>query len=97
MDVRIYQPAKTAMQSGLAQTHDWVLEYLPLAKKTHDPLTGWVGSADTREQVHLKFSSREEAVAYAETHRLVALVEEPHVKRYRPKSYADNFRPDRIR
>ncbi len=97
MDVRIYQPAKTAMQAGLAQTHEWVLEYLPLAKKTHNPLTGWVGSADTRQQIRLNFSSRQAAVDYAEAHGLVALVEEPQAKRYRPKSYADNFRHDRIR
>lgn len=29
MRARIYQPAKTAMQSGTAKTHSWVLEYAP--------------------------------------------------------------------
>jgi NADH dehydrogenase len=29
MRARIYQPAKTAMQSGSAKTHHWVLEYAP--------------------------------------------------------------------
>ena len=29
MTARIYKPAKTAMQSGQAKTHDWVLDYEP--------------------------------------------------------------------
>ena len=31
MAVRIYRPAKTAMQSGEARTKDWVLEFEPEA------------------------------------------------------------------
>ncbi|MBO6700691.1 MAG: ETC complex I subunit, partial [Rhizobiales bacterium] len=27
MKARIYQPAKNAMQSGTAGTHDWLLEF----------------------------------------------------------------------
>ncbi len=29
MGVRIYQPTKTAMQSGRAKTHKWVVEFEP--------------------------------------------------------------------
>ena len=29
MRARIYQPPKTAMQSGWAGTHEWVLEFEP--------------------------------------------------------------------
>ncbi len=53
-EVRIYQPAKTAMQSGLANTRKWVLEFEPGAAKSIDPLMGWTGSADTREQLKIK-------------------------------------------
>jgi hypothetical protein len=96
MQVRIYQPAKTAMQSGLAGTLKWVLEFPPGAPRVADPLMGWTGSTDTRAQVHLTFDSREEAVAFAERHGLPYLVEEPHRRQFRPKSYADNFRYDRV-
>ena len=33
MKARIYRPAKTAMQSGQAQTRNWVLEYEPEAPR----------------------------------------------------------------
>ncbi|TMJ95335.1 MAG: ETC complex I subunit, partial [Alphaproteobacteria bacterium] len=29
MMARIYKPAKTAMQSGIAKTREWVLDYEP--------------------------------------------------------------------
>ena len=93
-EARIYQPAKTAMQSGQANTRKWVLEFEPAAAKSVDPLMGWTGSADTREQVHMKFDSKDEAVAFAEKNGIAFRVEEPKTRRIRPKNYADNFRWD---
>ena len=95
MQIRIYQPAKTAMQSGLAGTLKWVMEFPPDAPRVADPLMGWTSSTDTRAQVQLTFDTKEEAVAFAEKHGLPYLVEEPHRLKFRPKSYADNFRSDR--
>ncbi len=91
-EARIYRPAKTAMQSGRAKTRKWVLEFEPAAAKSIDPLMGWTGSADTREQVHMTFDSKDEAVAFAEKNGLAFRVEEPKTRRIRPKNYADNFR-----
>ncbi len=65
MRARIYQPAKTAMQSGSAKTHHWVLEYAPATAREVDPLMGWTSSTDTQTQVKLRFDSREAALAYA--------------------------------
>jgi hypothetical protein len=93
--VRIYQPAKTAMQSGRAKTHEWVLEYEPAAAQEPDPLMGWAGAGDTLNQVRMTFATREEAVAFAEREGLAYEVMPPRARRPRPKSYADNFRPDR--
>jgi len=90
--VRIYRPAKTAMQSGRGNTKRWVLEFEPAAPKAHDPLMGWVSSGDTRGQVRLRFATKDEAVAYAKKRGFSATVEEPHERRIKPKSYADNFR-----
>ena len=63
---RIYQRPKNAMQSGRARTEQWLLEFAPAEAKQPDPLTGWAGSGDTREQVRLSFPSAEAAIAYCE-------------------------------
>ena len=88
---RIYQPAKTAMQSGRRKTLKWVLEFEPSAKSI-DPLMGWTSSADTRGQIRMKFESKEAAVAFAKKKGLDYVVAEPHVRRVKPKSYAAKFR-----
>jgi len=97
MRARIYQPAKTAMQSGTAKTHSWVLEYAPAAAREVDPLMGWTSSGDTQTQVKLRFASREEALAYAEAQGIEAVVTEPKPRRaiIRPRGYGENFATDR--
>ncbi len=94
--MRIYRPAKTAMQSGQAGTALWIAEFEPAAPRTADPLMGWVSSSDTQAQVRLRFQTEEEAVAYAQRHQIAYCVTEPKVRRIRPKNYADNFRFDRV-
>ena len=91
-DVRIYRPSKTAMQSGMRKTREWVVEFEPEAPPIVDPLMGWIGSADTQPQVQLRFDSRDEAIAYADRNGLTYRVIEPHQPIVRPKSYAENFR-----
>ena len=93
-EARIYRPAQNVMQSGRANTRKWVLEFEPAAAKIIDPLMGWTGSADTREQVHMTFDSKDMAVAFAKKNGLAFRVEEPKARRIRPKKYADNFRWD---
>ncbi|MCA0343853.1 MAG: ETC complex I subunit [Proteobacteria bacterium] len=95
--VRIYQPARTAMQSGLRKTRQWLLEFEAEAPTVLDPLMGWNGSADTRRQIRLEFDSCEDAVAYAERNGLRYRLSPPHHHRIRPKSYAENFSPSRVR
>ena len=90
-DVRIYQPAPNAMQTGPGGRRKWVLEHLPGAAKEIDPLMGWVGSADTGGQVRLKFDSRDEAVAFAEKTGLTYHVTEPNARRVQRKNYAAQF------
>ncbi|MCH9764864.1 MAG: ETC complex I subunit [Alphaproteobacteria bacterium] len=92
MAARIYKPAKTAMQSGMARTKDWVLEIEPQAARANDPLMGWTSSADTNQQVRLTFDSKDAAVAFAVKQGWAYTVREPKVRRPVPKSYADNFR-----
>ncbi len=92
MRARIFQPPKTAMQSGRAKTHQWILEFLPSSAKRPDALMGWAGGGDTQTQVRLSFDTREEAIAYADRAGLTYEVELPQVRRIKPKAYADNFR-----
>ena len=92
MQVRIYRPAKTAMQSGRAGTQEWLLDYEPDGTIGPDPLMGWIGGGNTQMQVKLRFDSREEAVAYAERNGITYTVELPRQRKFVPKSYSDNFR-----
>ncbi len=95
MKVRIYQPAKTAMQSGRAKTRHWALEFEQTAPRELDPLMGWTSSRDTSQQVRLAFDTRDEAVAFAQRNGHAYTVEEPAPRKALPKNYADNFRFDR--
>jgi hypothetical protein len=88
---RIYRPAKTAMQSGTANSRSWVLQFEPETPKEIEPLMGWTSSADTRQQVHLRFDTKEEAVAYCEHHGIAYRLSEPKLPQRRTIAYADNF------
>ena len=92
---RIFRPAKNAMQSG-ARNHKWVLVYEPETPRLPDPLMGWTSAADTLDQVRLHFETAEEAVAFAKKNGLDYSVTAPQSSTEKPKSYADNFRFDRI-
>jgi hypothetical protein len=96
MLARIYKPAKTAMQSGRANTRAWVLEFAPAGSRERDPLMGWTSSDDTAQQVRLSFETKEEAIAYCKRHGLEFEVSEPRERHVRPKNYASNFRWDRV-
>lgn len=92
---RIYQPAKTAMQSGRAKTSHWLFEYDPTPKQI-DPLMGWTGSVDTLGQLRLRFPTQEAAVEFATERNIPYEVEAPHARKLQLKSYSDNFRFDAV-
>jgi hypothetical protein len=88
---RIYKPAKTAMQSGTAKTKEWVLDYELAEARQVEPLMGWTSSGDTRQQLQLRFDTKEEAIAYCERHGIAFQVTEPKQRARRMMAYADNF------
>ncbi len=92
MLARIYQPAKTAMQSGQAKL-EWVLEYVPSEQKKIDPLMGWTGSGDTTGQIRISFADQTAAVAYAESRGIAYRVEMPKKRKHviKPGGYGGNF------
>lgn len=96
MTARIFKPARTAMQSGDAKTKLWVLQYEPEQPRRIEPLMGWTSSGDMKQQLHLRFDTREEAVSYCEKHRIPYQVFEPHAPARRKIAYADNFAFKRV-
>lgn len=88
---RIYKPAKTAMQSGRAKTHLWLLEYEKPVPGRPDALMGWNSMPDTISEVKLFFPTKEEAIAFATAKKLDYVVSEPHQPVVPPKAYAENF------
>ena len=97
MKVRIYRPAKTAMQSGVGKTKQWMLEPVSREPMSSDPLMGWSSMKDTTRELRLRFVSCEDAVRYAKENALEYAIETPCERSVQPKSYAANFAFGRIR
>ncbi len=97
MRARLYQPARTAMQSGIAKTTGWVLEFAASAARDIDPLMGWTSSGDMDSQVRLRFETREAAEQYASARGIEVDIEEPKTRKQtlRPRGYGENFATDR--
>ena len=87
---KIYKPTKTAMQSGMRNTKNWILEFDTLDTGV-DPLMGWETSRDTMSEVKLEFSTKEQAVNYAKKNNIEYYIIEPQKRKIIKKSYTDNF------
>jgi hypothetical protein len=92
MPARIYQRSKNAMQSGMARSNEWVLEFESNAPRRADPLMGWSGGTDTQAQVSLTFATLDEAKRYAERYGIDCHVVPPAPRALKIQSYADNFK-----
>jgi len=95
--VRIYQPCKTAMQSGWGKTKHWLVEFETQDPYIAEPLIGWISSCDTSEQLRLPFPSLEAAIQFAKHKNLRYTICNPTPVSIVPKSYATNFTCSRIR
>ncbi|EPQ54452.1 hypothetical protein GLOTRDRAFT_139039 [Gloeophyllum trabeum ATCC 11539] len=99
--VRIYQPARSTMQSGSAKTNRWRLDWdiLPGGGRWENPLMGWASSADYMQGTRMSFRSKEDAVHFAEKQGWDYYVQPPTVKKIPPKNYAENFvyKPHKLR
>ena len=78
------------MQSGLAKTEKWILEY-ETKNPSINPLMGWESSTDTLSELRLEFSSKEKAISYAKKKKIEFEIIEPKKRKTTKKSYADNF------
>jgi len=95
MTARIYKPARTAMQSGTGNTKEWVLDYEPEQPRAVEPLMGWTSSGDMKQELRLRFDTKEEAVAYCEREGIPYQVFESTPSKRARISYSDNFATSR--
>ena len=91
MTARIFKPAKNAMQSGRAKTKEWQLDYEPEQPRSIEPLMGWTSSGDMKQQLTIRFDTKEDAIAYCERKGIAYQVIEPKASAHRQVAYADNF------
>ena len=91
MTARIYRPAKNAMQSGTATSREWQLDYEPEQPRVIEPLMGWTSSSDMKQQLTLRFDTKDEAIAYCERHGIAYQLFEPKELVRRKAAYSDNF------
>ena len=92
MKAKIYQPPKSATQSGKANTDNWVLEYELETPRRPDRLMGWTSAGDTLNQVRMNFPCKEAAISFAQNKRIDYTVIDPKPHRIKPQSYLDNFK-----
>lgn len=92
MKVKIYKPAKSAMQSGRANTERWILEYELPTPRRPEWIMGWTSSGDTLNQVRMRFESSDAAVAFAEEQGWQYTLSDTHARKIMPRSYLDNFK-----
>ena len=87
---KIFKPTKTAMQSGLAKTDKWVIEYI-VDQPGVNPLMGWESSTDTFSELNLEFSSKDKAIEYAKKNKIEFEIVGENKRKIVKKSYSDNF------
>ena len=87
---KIYKPTKTAMQSGMRNSKNWLFEFETLDNSI-SPLMGWESSRDTMSEIKLEFTTKEKAINYAKKNNIRYEVIEPKKRKIIKKSYADNF------
>lgn len=92
MQVRIYKPTKTTMQSGEANTKNWLLEFVKNNDKSIEGVMGWTSSDDMLQEVKMKFPTKEAAIDFARNNNYIFEVLEPKLKTPVKRSYADNFK-----
>ncbi|MDF2965922.1 MAG: hypothetical protein K0Q51_1310 [Rickettsiaceae bacterium] len=93
MQAKIYKPIKSAMQSGVANTEKWILDFVQQeGSRFIEHILGWTASKDMNQEIRLSFNNKEEAISFANKHNLDYEVIEPQQRKVIKKSYADNFR-----
>ena len=88
--VRIFRPAKNAMQSGTHGVKRWKIEF-EARQRWENNLMGWASSGDPLSNMLVEFGSKEDAIAFVEKNGWDYFIEEAAEKTPKTKSYANNF------
>ncbi|XP_034026649.1 NADH dehydrogenase [ubiquinone] iron-sulfur protein 4, mitochondrial [Thalassophryne amazonica] len=92
--VHIFVPAKNSMQSGINSTKKWKMDF-DTRERWENPLMGWASTADPLSNMVLSFSSKEDAIAFAEKNGWSYEITERRSSKPRVKSYGANFSWDK--
>uniref|UniRef100_A0A8C5U9D8 NADH dehydrogenase [ubiquinone] iron-sulfur protein 4, mitochondrial n=1 Tax=Malurus cyaneus samueli TaxID=2593467 RepID=A0A8C5U9D8_9PASS len=71
--VHIFVPARNAMQSGANNTKKWKMEF-DNRERWENPLMGWASTADPLSNMVLTFSTKEDAIAFAEKNGMYYII-----------------------
>ena len=92
MKFRIYQPTKSAMQSGRKNVKKWLMKPIEESgARSVNPLMGWISASNTASQLQFEFLSKEEAIKFAKSRNFSYEISEPKSAALKKKSYAENF------
>ncbi|XP_063982250.1 NADH dehydrogenase [ubiquinone] iron-sulfur protein 4, mitochondrial [Diachasmimorpha longicaudata] len=88
--VRIYQPAKNAMQSGTNNINFWQINF-DTRERWENQLMGWCSTGDPLSNVKCEFQTKEEAIEHCEKMKWKWYVQAPNYSAPKPRSYGANF------
>ncbi|XP_076443594.1 NADH dehydrogenase [ubiquinone] iron-sulfur protein 4, mitochondrial-like [Babylonia areolata] len=92
--VRIFVPARSAMQSGTYGMRRWKIEF-DVRERWENPLMGWTSTGDPLSNMEVTFASKEDAMAFCEKNGWQFFIEEPKQTSFKKKSYGANFSWDK--
>lgn len=95
--VRIYQPSKTAMQSGKSKTKKWRVTFETEDPLSAEPVMGWIQAHDMSQELQLFFPSLDSALRFVTIRGLSYTICNPSLNSPVAKNYAFNFLCPRVR
>lgn len=93
--VLIYQPEKSAMQSGISKSQKWFMKFTNYTTEHSQyifDIMNWVGSENNLKTISIPFESLETAINFATKNNLDYTISKSGTRIVRRKSYADNFK-----
>jgi hypothetical protein len=94
IQVLIYQPSKSATQSGSYKSGLWFMDFTNYdeqnAKYIFD-IMNWIGGLDTLKTIKMSFNTKDDAIRFAQKHNFVYTIQSTQARKIKPKSYASNF------
>jgi hypothetical protein len=92
MKVKITEFTRNPMQSSPKQNGFWELTFIEEENSRYiNDRTGWTSSNNTNTQLKLKFSTKKDAIRYAERKNLEYTLDCANKSSIKPKSYSENF------